>query len=636
MQVDPFQLLTASDRALVFGGARRASYQRGTVLFREGEVQPDLYVVRKGRVRVDRAVHADPFQHLTQDDRKLLFDKARRASYERGDVLFHEGATQPDLYVVRRGLVRVTRIHQSQRIAVARYGPDQVLGELSFLEQRPAFGTATAEEHVEADIVEGRYILAMLASDSSLASRFYRSLALCLGARLRQILPGLQLGQGQNMAVASYGPGEVLGEIAFLAQQPAFGTVVAEEDVDVDILDGKQLQAMLLADGGFASRFYHSLALCLSTRLRQILPGLQLPESLLKGAVRPPRTGQLTRRQLPPELTKAVENFRGAMGAVGADLHERRLSPTSAQQRVHETCNVVIAALDRFTKDGALLDIGMADLLSFRDLPDVARGIGGYVFRETFAFFMQSAAIAYGFEKPRGYPEDREFLERIERNEAEGDGPLGPFIDAWFLDRPLCRARRTSLRRLTSLLSDAVAAAPPPGPVHLTSLTAGTAREIFDFAATPSANFLVTCIDNDADTLLIDAARASDLHCADRITFMQADLNDVERIQGSISLGPQHAIYGLGVCDYMSDAQIRSLVEWAHGWLVPGGWLLLTNRDAASPDRAFTEHILDWPVIHRTPEEFTRLLAGSRFEAASLEVETDDDGVNLFARCRRR
>jgi len=56
---------------------------------------------------------------------------------------------------------------------------------------------------------------------------------------------------------------------------------------------------------------------------------------------------------------------------------------------------------------------------------------------------MQSATIAHGYEKPRGYPEDRELLERIERNEPEGDGRLGPLIDQWFLGRPLCRARRT-------------------------------------------------------------------------------------------------------------------------------------------------------------------------------------------------
>jgi len=87
----------------------------------------------------------DTFQLLTEGDRKLLFDGARRETYRRGDMLFREGSVQPNLYVLRRGLVRVERQYQGHGLAVARYGPGDVVGEISFLQQQPAHGSVVAE-----------------------------------------------------------------------------------------------------------------------------------------------------------------------------------------------------------------------------------------------------------------------------------------------------------------------------------------------------------------------------------------------------------------------------------------------------------------------------------------------------------
>src|SRR5208283_4063647 len=104
---------------------------------------------------------------------------------------------------------------------------------------------------------------------------------------------------------------------------------------------------------------------------------------------------------------------------------------------------------------------------------------------------------------------------------------------------------------------------------------------------------------------------------------------------GSVSLGPQHVIYGLGICDYLDGEQVRKLLDWVYPLFLQGGWLLLTNRDAASPDRAFAEHILDWPAIHRTSDEFAGLLAHSPFAGMPTEITKDDTGVTLLARCRK-
>ena len=252
-------------------------------------------------------------------------------------------------------------------------------------------------------------------------------------------------------------------------------------------------------------------------------------------------------------------------------------------------CDAVIATLDQFTRDDILVEIGMDDPLTFRDVADLARGVGGYVFRETFAAFMQSATIAQGFERPRGHAEGRDFLEKVEQAEPDGDGRFGPLIDRWFLGRPLCQARRNSVRRIMALLQQAAAAAPGQGPARLTSLSAGTCQEVLTLLTSPSRPLYLTCIDADADDLTAAADSAGQQNCADHITFLEADLLDMIDGVGPISLGPQHVIYGLGVCDYLTDDQVKTLLDWAHGLLVAGGWVIVTNREAASPDRAFVE-----------------------------------------------
>ena len=134
-----------------------------------------------------------------------------------------------------------------------------------------------------------------------------------------------------------------------------------------------------------------------------------------------------------------------------ADMNEKRSDLDAARRRVNECCDAIADLLNRFTTDDVLMEIGMSKLLSFRDVPNLARGLGGYVFRETFLFFMQSATIAQGYERPRSLAEGREWLQRVEDDRPEGDGVLGPLIDQWFLGRPICRRAATaSARRAAS------------------------------------------------------------------------------------------------------------------------------------------------------------------------------------------
>ena len=76
-------------------------------------------------------------------------------------------------------------------------------------------------------------------------------------------------GTATRAIVASLGPDDICGEIAFLAQCKASAAVVAkEEDVEVDKISAHELRKILEAFPRLASRFYQSLALVMAQRLR--------------------------------------------------------------------------------------------------------------------------------------------------------------------------------------------------------------------------------------------------------------------------------------------------------------------------------------------------------------------------------
>ena len=72
-----------------------------------------------------------------------------------------------------------------------------------------------------------------------------------------------------HLVLQRLGPGEIFGEMSFLVQATATTRVVAEEDSEVVHIGPDVVQRMMAADPTFAGRFYHSLAVTLTHRIRQ-------------------------------------------------------------------------------------------------------------------------------------------------------------------------------------------------------------------------------------------------------------------------------------------------------------------------------------------------------------------------------
>jgi extracellular factor (EF) 3-hydroxypalmitic acid methyl ester biosynthesis protein len=448
-----------------------------------------------------------------------------------------------------------------------------------------------------------------------------------------------QAHQGYPITLAHLGPGEVFGEMGFIEDAPASAAVVAEDDVMVDRIEDAALESLIASMPGFAIRFYQSLAIAMARRLRATSRRLAqrgVSEVSQVSRFHQPRTGNASPRQIQPALADGLAAFEGAMAQLDRQLRATTLPLDDAQARLGSACDEVLALLEASLASEPVLEMGWDDLLAFRDPSHLEAGVGDHVFRATFPVFMLSATMARCYTKPRGFPEDHETVAMIYRDEDEGDGRLGPLVDRWFLDRPFCHARRAGRAAMVAMLGALVASWAGGEPVRLASVASGTAAEVFDLYLTMpelSSRLVTTCVDLDDDALLAAAGRAERLGIGDRMTFLHGNAVPVDG--EGIALRPHHVISAVGLWEYLGEDEAVAFLDWAHGHLVPGGSVVVTNLAAGNPDRALMEHLLDWRVHHRTVDDVRRLFGRSLFGAGERGLVIDDVDGQVIARCAR-
>ncbi|MBI5658861.1 MAG: cyclic nucleotide-binding domain-containing protein [Nitrosomonadales bacterium] len=78
----------------------------------------------------------------------------------------------------------------------------------------------------------------------------------------------LSIQTNKGFELAKVGSGEILGEMSLVDSRPPSASVVVVQDAFVLALDKTVIQEKLDTDSGFASRFYRSIAIFLSERMR--------------------------------------------------------------------------------------------------------------------------------------------------------------------------------------------------------------------------------------------------------------------------------------------------------------------------------------------------------------------------------
>lgn len=123
---------------------------------------------------------------LTPNDWVLIQAKAIRRIYKVGEEIIRQGDWGDSLYIVRRGEASVELAGTGTRSILATLGPNDICGEIAFLERGKSTAAVVArEQEVEADQLNAKELRAIFEAFPGLASRFYLSLAMILAQRLR-------------------------------------------------------------------------------------------------------------------------------------------------------------------------------------------------------------------------------------------------------------------------------------------------------------------------------------------------------------------------------------------------------------------------------------------------------------------
>ncbi len=427
---------------------------------------------------------------------------------------------------------------------------------------------------------------------------------------------------GRDVAIAFLEPGEVFGETSFLEGVPSSVAAIAQEDVEVCILDEQTLYSLLTSVPGLSNRFYQSLAHNLSSRLRQT--SFLVAHLMRRVQVCPEydtqRTGQSGQDAIPPELIGETELFKENLHDIEDKIRSHELTEEEAQTEINKACNMLVNSLRE----------------QLIQKPTIQKAIGTYIFRQTFPFYMLSSFIDRAFRKPGNFASDSYITELLSQNEPEGDGHLGVYLDRWIRSLPTCLALKNRGGIITETIAQLAENWIADEPMPVTSLASGSAPEILDlyFQASPP-KVHVTCVDFNYQNLSSAANTAHKWDFRDRLTFVQDNLFLLAEGYSHIDIPPQQIIYSVSMANYLRDRELIGILDWIYDHLLPNGMVILSNFHASNPDRVILEHILEWHSIYRSAKDLEKLFSHSKFRNLPVTIQSDEYGVELFVVCTK-
>lgn len=124
--------------------------------------------------------------YLNANDWVLLRTRAVRCIFRLGEEIIGQGDSLDSLYIIRRGEASVELGGTGSRTIVATLGPNDICGEMAFLEQTRASAAVIAKDlEVEVEKISAQELRETLDAFPGLGARFYLSLAMILSQRLK-------------------------------------------------------------------------------------------------------------------------------------------------------------------------------------------------------------------------------------------------------------------------------------------------------------------------------------------------------------------------------------------------------------------------------------------------------------------
>ena len=173
-------------------------------------------------------------------------------------------------------------------------------------------------------------------------------------------------------------------------------------------------------------------------------------------------------------------------------------------------------------------------------------------------------------------------------------------VGAGTMSRALRNRRRLAGALLARLIDEC-----PHKPAHVLCLGAGPGRIIIDALSRATEDAHATLVDLNPDAFDYGREIAADAGVADKVKYIVGDVRDVDELLDE----PPDLVKMIGICEYLTDEQIRSIIEAAAGVMPPGSGIVFNSISEAHGNDRFFRRVFGLHMIHRTPQELMELMS---------------------------
>lgn len=352
-------------------------------------------------------------------------------------------------------------------------------------------------------------------------------------------------------------------------------------------------------------------------------------------------------------LDRVSEVFKAAVADVASVLDEARQCldrievtlPAVAGQTHAETQHAILPELQKGIFPAFDAVFARFEEASRQIPPALDAEYHSLVRQHLHPLMMCAPFIHHIYAKPLGFAGDYRALQKLIEDPYDGQTLYARLLNAWLVLSPAGEAYRHRIGLLEKELTAQAARCHSAGhDLRVLSIGCGSANEVARFMVASdlcnSAEIVLT--DFNAETLAAARAQVTkaqqDHWRLSRVSFVQTSIQSLVadearmRRRGLAALGPvarmagYDFIYCTGLFDYFSDRVCKRLVNMMFQMLAPGGSLVVCNFTPANPIRCFMKYVLDWNLIHRTPEEVARLAETD----AHQELTMSPSGVEAY------
>lgn len=139
---------------------------------------------------VERLRKLDVFSDLTFREALEVDELLHERVYEKGEIIFEEGDIGHGIFLVVSGKVRVDPSREILKDAVLEFGPGEMLGELTLFEEAPRFATVVAMERTVMIALLRAELSSLLTRNTKIGVKVLVKLSTTMCRRVRRLLVG--------------------------------------------------------------------------------------------------------------------------------------------------------------------------------------------------------------------------------------------------------------------------------------------------------------------------------------------------------------------------------------------------------------------------------------------------------------